>query len=194
MILFFAFGSIIVAFVMLCTSTMVSVFSFSIFSLFSAVLYLILNALDVAITEVAVGSAISTIFFILTIRCVENNIVNKVYQSREYKISRALKKMSISKSIALFSVALGVILIGITDAFIDIGRLENVNFFSSDYYLANSYRETGVGNIVTSVLASYRGFDTLIENLVIMTAAIGVMFILQMKDIAPEPNNNGKNS
>ncbi len=90
--------------------------------------------------------------------------------------------MSISQSTALFGIAIGIIFIGISDAFIEIGKLENVVFYSSDYYLENSYHETGVPNVVTSVLASYRGFDTLIENLVILTAAIGVYFILNVKD------------
>ena len=39
--------------------------------------------------------------------------------------------------------------------------------------------ETGVPNVVTSVLASYRGFDTLGEVIVVFTAAIGVLSILK---------------
>ena len=38
--------------------------------------------------------------------------------------------------------------------------------------------ETGVPNIVTAVLASYRGFDTFGETTVVFTAAIGVMILL----------------
>jgi multicomponent Na+:H+ antiporter subunit B len=45
-------------------------------------------------------------------------------------------------------------------------------------YLSETIRETGVPNAVTSVLADYRGFDTLGETTVIFTAGIGVMLLL----------------
>jgi multicomponent Na+:H+ antiporter subunit B len=45
-------------------------------------------------------------------------------------------------------------------------------------YIALSYEETRTPNIVTSVLADYRGYDTLGEVVVIFTAAIGVLLLL----------------
>jgi multicomponent Na+:H+ antiporter subunit B len=45
-------------------------------------------------------------------------------------------------------------------------------------YLSETIKETGVPNAVTSVLADYRGFDTLGETTVIFTAGIGVMLLL----------------
>ena len=45
-------------------------------------------------------------------------------------------------------------------------------------YLEESEHEIGVPNVVTSVLASYRGYDTLGETTVVFTAAIGVMILL----------------
>ena len=45
-------------------------------------------------------------------------------------------------------------------------------------YIRDSGTEIGVPNIVTSVLASYRGFDTLGEVTVIFTAGIGVLLLL----------------
>jgi multicomponent Na+:H+ antiporter subunit B len=41
-----------------------------------------------------------------------------------------------------------------------------------------SGEEIGIPNIVTSVLASYRSYDTLGELTVVFTAAIGVMLLL----------------
>ena len=46
------------------------------------------------------------------------------------------------------------------------------------YYIAHAEAETGVPNVVTAVLASYRGFDTLGEVTVIFTAGIGVLALL----------------
>ena len=45
-------------------------------------------------------------------------------------------------------------------------------------YLQESGSEIGIPNVVTSVLASYRGYDTLGEITVIFTAGIGVLCLL----------------
>ena len=48
-------------------------------------------------------------------------------------------------------------------------------------YIDGSENDIGIPNIVTSVLASYRGYDTLGEVAVIFTAGIGVMFLLGLR-------------
>jgi len=45
-------------------------------------------------------------------------------------------------------------------------------------YIEQSYPETRTPNMVTSVLADYRGYDTLGETVVILTAGIAVILIL----------------
>jgi len=47
-------------------------------------------------------------------------------------------------------------------------------------YILDSMQEIGVPNMVTSVLASYRGFDTFGEVTVIFTAGIGVLALLSV--------------
>jgi multicomponent Na+:H+ antiporter subunit B len=49
-------------------------------------------------------------------------------------------------------------------------------------YVEQSYPETRTPNIVTSVLADYRGYDTLGETVVILTAGIAVILILPRSD------------
>jgi len=49
------------------------------------------------------------------------------------------------------------------------------------HHLADSLRETGVPNVVTSVLASYRGYDTLGETTVVFTAGAGVIALLRRR-------------
>ena len=46
-------------------------------------------------------------------------------------------------------------------------------------YLNEALKETGVPNVVTAVLASYRGYDTLGETTVVFTAGIGVIALLR---------------
>jgi multicomponent Na+:H+ antiporter subunit B len=48
-------------------------------------------------------------------------------------------------------------------------------------YLNDSLGETGVPNVVTSVLASYRGYDTLGETTVVFTAGAGVIALLRRR-------------
>ncbi len=45
-------------------------------------------------------------------------------------------------------------------------------------YIERSLEETGVENIVTAILASYRGYDTLGETVVIFTAGMAVLLLL----------------
>ena len=45
-------------------------------------------------------------------------------------------------------------------------------------YIEQSYTDTRTPNIVTSVLADYRGYDTLGETVVILTAGLAVLLIL----------------
>jgi multicomponent Na+:H+ antiporter subunit B len=52
------------------------------------------------------------------------------------------------------------------------------NLHVAPRYLQESGREIGIPNVVTSVLASYRGFDTLGEVIVVFTAGLGVWLLI----------------
>ena len=49
----------------------------------------------------------------------------------------------------------------------------------SPRYIEKTVAETRVPNAVTSVLADYRGYDTMFETSVIFTAGIAVMMLLR---------------
>ena len=51
----------------------------------------------------------------------------------------------------------------------------------SPRYIEDGYRETAVPNMVTAVLADYRGFDTFGEVAVVFTAAVAVLLILRVR-------------
>ena len=53
------------------------------------------------------------------------------------------------------------------------------NSHVSPRYIEDGYEETHVPNIVTAVLADYRGFDTLGETTVVFAAGISVLLILR---------------
>ena len=81
--------------------------------------------------------------------------------------------------IALALAALMVLLYGIEDVppWADPNQPAAVHV--SPRYIERSIEETGVPNIVTAVLADYRGYDTLFETTVIFTAGIAVLMILR---------------
>lgn len=49
----------------------------------------------------------------------------------------------------------------------------------SEYYLSNTQAETGVQNVVAAIITDYRGFDTLGELTVLLTAIAGLLAVLR---------------
>lgn len=50
------------------------------------------------------------------------------------------------------------------------------------YYIAYALRDTATPNLVTAILADYRGFDTLGETTVIFAAGVSVYLLLRRPD------------
>lgn len=135
-----------------------------VFSLLTALLFVALDAVDVAFTEAAVGAGISTVLMLGTI---------------------ALTSRTVKKSTRPQTVPLIVVLI--TGAAMIYGTLDMPNFGDPNApaqlhvrpdYIERSVTEIDVPNIVTAILASYRGFDTMGEVAVVFTAGIGVLVLL----------------
>ncbi|MEJ5360272.1 MAG: hydrogen gas-evolving membrane-bound hydrogenase subunit E [Desulfobacterales bacterium] len=49
------------------------------------------------------------------------------------------------------------------------------------YYIRHAYADARTPNMVTVILADYRGFDTLGETLVVFTGSVAVWFILRRR-------------
>ncbi|HDZ23061.1 MAG TPA: sodium:proton antiporter, partial [Desulfobacteraceae bacterium] len=56
----------------------------------------------------------------------------------------------------------------------------------SPHYLQKSMEETSVPNVVTAVLADYRGFDTMFETTVIFCAGVACFMLLRISRQTPE--------
>ncbi len=135
-----------------------------IFSLLSAALFTVMDAVDVAFTEAAVGAGISTILMLGTMALV----------------GHTAKGASRPALLPLFVVFVtgGVLIYGTLDMPPYGDPANPVHHHVADYYLEESGHEIGVPNVVTSVLASYRGYDTLGETTVIFTAMVGVLLLM----------------
>ena len=137
----------------------------TIYSFLMATLLLIFDAVDVALTEAAVGAGISTVLMLTVL------YYTKVNEEKP-------KFKSILPLIICLTVG-GLLIYG-TYGLPPFGASNTpIHTHISVQYLERSISETGVPNVVTSVLASYRGFDTLGEVIVVFTAAIGVLSILK---------------
>jgi len=135
-----------------------------IYSLLSASFFVVLDAVDVAFTEAAVGAGISTILMLGTLALVG-------YRERKPSHSRFLPLLVVTIT--------GVILIYGTWDLPNFGQAGNpANLHVAPRYLAETPEFFGIPNVVTAVLASYRGYDTMGEVTVIFTAAIGVLLLL----------------
>jgi multicomponent Na+:H+ antiporter subunit B len=62
----------------------------------------------------------------------------------------------------------------------------------SPRYTEGAYQETGSPNIVTAVLADYRGYDTLGETVVIFTAGLAAVMILRSEGKKNSPLKGGE--
>lgn len=143
-----------------------AVMLYAIYSLTAASLFMILDAADVAFTEAAVGAGISTLLMIATLSLT----------GREEK---PLKKSRLGfLPLAIVLVTGGTLVYGISDL-PTFGSADNpAHVHVVPRYIQESPAEIDVPNVVTAVLASYRGFDTLGEVVVIFTAGIGVLLLI----------------
>jgi multicomponent Na+:H+ antiporter subunit B len=136
----------------------------SIYSLMAAAIFVILDAVDVALTEAAVGAGISTVLTLGTIALTTD---------RE-------KKPSHTKLLPLIVVCLtGAALVYGT---LDLAHYGDPNAPAQTHvgpdYIKDAPIKTGVPNVVTAILASYRGYDTLGEVVVVFMAGVGVILLL----------------
>lgn len=136
-----------------------------IYSLLSAAFFVSLDAVDVAFTEAAVGAGVSTVLMLAGMLLTARR--EKPFESRRVPVAR----------IAVF--ATGAALIYATIDMPAFGDPQApANSYVGQAYVEETPNDIAVPNIVTAVLASYRGFDTLGEVLVVFTAGLAVILLL----------------
>ena len=132
-----------------------------IYSFLMASVLIVLDAVDVSMTEASVGAGISTVLMLMT---------------------------RVEEAKPVHTPILPLFVAGVTGAVLVYGTWGLPAFGLSDTpinthvgmrYMELSVPDTGIPNVVTSVLASYRGFDTLGETTVVFTAGIGVLLLLR---------------
>lgn len=135
-----------------------------IFSLLSCCLFTLMDAVDVAFTEAAVGAGISTVLMLGTLALTDR-------EERQQPVR-----------------ILPFLVVGVTGAALVYGTFDMPPFGAADApihqhplvatYVHGAHDDFHIPNIVTVVLGSYRGYDTLGETAVIFTAGVGVLLLL----------------
>ncbi len=135
-----------------------------IYSLLSAGWMTVLDAPDVAYTEAAVGAGISTVLMLATLGLVP----------RTEKEPPRIEPMPLFVTLLVGM----VLLFAVADMPAYGDPASPIHHHVAPHYLHESAHEIGIPNVVTSTLASYRGYDTLGETTVVFTAAVGVLALL----------------
>jgi len=137
----------------------------SIYSFLMASVLMVYDAVDVAMTEASVGAGVSTVLLLGTLA-----LTGSIEYPRKRKAWLPL----------FVSTVTGAALIWGTFGLAPFGRPDNIihQYLAPDL-LARSKPETGAPNVVTSTLANYRGYDTLGETTVILTAGLAVLLLLR---------------
>jgi multisubunit Na+/H+ antiporter MnhB subunit len=76
-------------------------------------------------------------------------------------------------------VILGITLLGVVVLAPDMGTFSQKE--AASYYLESGLQDTGSANIVNSIVWDYRGYDTLGEETVLFTAALGIFLMIRKK-------------
>ena len=142
----------------------VAVMLMGIASLLIAANFFLLGAADVALTEAAVGAGISTVLFL-----------------------SALALTSEREKAPTYRKLLSIIVVTAATLVVIYATFDKPRFGSPDapaqtyvapWYLDKTREYIDIPNVVTAILGSFRGYDTLGEVLVVFTAGIGVLFLL----------------
>jgi len=141
-----------------------SVMLSGLFSLQMAAIFFILDAADVALTEAAVGAGVATVLLLGALALTSN-------EERQGRRHGWLPIAVVSATVLM-----------IVYATFDKPRLGDpqapVHQHVAPWYLSETPERIDIPNVVTAILASFRGYDTLGELFVIFTVGIGVLFVL----------------
>lgn len=142
-----------------------TVITMSVFSLLLSLCYLLMDAPDVAMTEVALGSCLST--------CVLLNFI-KIVDAPPQPVKQTRIIMASSLCL-LFIAVLSWASFDLPEYGAENSAMQN---HISKYYIENTKSDTGLQSLVAAILASYRGYDTLGETSVILIAGLAALLIL----------------
>jgi multicomponent Na+:H+ antiporter subunit B len=138
-----------------------------VYSFLMATALFALDAVDVAMTEASVGAGISTVL-----------MLGALYLCRSEE-SKPLHRPWLALGISI-ALAAGL-MFGMVGLPVFSDPTAAIHQQVVPRYLNDMPKEIDLPNVVTAVLASYRGYDTLGETTVVFTAGVGVIALLRRR-------------
>lgn len=141
---------------------------FAAYSLGMAILWVALQAPDVALTEAAVGAGVTTSLFLVA-------IIKTGRPAGEETFIKNVQPASLVTVLAVVGV------IGVTVPSLPAVGDPQIPPFQrvAPYYLERSIPQLGIENVVTAILAGFRGFDTFGEVTVVFAAGVAVLVVFR---------------
>ncbi|MDP3541963.1 MAG: DUF4040 domain-containing protein [Elusimicrobiota bacterium] len=139
---------------------------FGVFSFQCAAFYALEGAPDVSFTEAALGATMATVFFVAAI----HGTTPMLGPRHPPKGGRFSLAVLLAAGAALGLAARGLPVTGDPEA--------PAAAHVSPRYIERGAEETGARNLVTGVVVDYRGYDTLGEAFVLLTAGLACLLII----------------
>ena len=144
--------------------------------------FCVIQAPDIAITEAVIGTATSTILYSLVLLYLKG-LPTKQSQNLSYNIDIRQRMFVLLLCFCLFLLLVFTIQNLPKMQISDIANNQKL----SKLYIKHAIQDLHFSSIVTAVVAGYRAFDTMFENVVIFTACYGFYVLLKLDK---ETNDN----
>ncbi|MFP4519649.1 MAG: DUF4040 domain-containing protein [Oceanicaulis sp.] len=138
-----------------------------VYSLLSAAWFTSLDALDVGFTEAAVGAGISTVLLLAA-------MLLTARECAPVKASRHWAALAVTSAAGL------ALFFALPDMPVYGDAASPANAGVGMDYMMTTAEDIHIPNVVTAVLGSYRGFDTMGEVFVVFAAGVGVALLLRL--------------
>ena len=168
---------ILSSYMMITKSTIICIVISNIISAIMVFIYCVLQAPDISITEAVIGTATSTILFAL--------IYLYIRKTSEHESDNFYQQVDIRQRLFVFILCIlfYMLLVYVVQNLPTQTQATNINDIPriAGLYIKNAINDFGFSSIVTAVVAGYRAFDTMFENVVIFTACYGFYVLMKME-------------
>ncbi|MDD4359905.1 MAG: Na+/H+ antiporter subunit A [Syntrophaceticus sp.] len=124
--------------------------------------FVLFRAPDLALTQLVVET-ISTVLFLLCFYYLPK--LKKEFAGVKFELTNALVALGVGATVTIMALS-----------------VQSTRLFPSiSSYFENSYELTGAKNIVNAILVDFRGFDTMLEILVLFMAGLGVYALIKLR-------------
>lgn len=143
-------------------SRMTSIIAVGALGFFVAFFFVLFRAPDLALTQLVVETVTTALFLLCFYHLPE---LRKEFTKIRHKAVNAIIAISSGVVVTIFALAAN----------------GNRMFESISSYYENSYELAGAKNIVNAILVDFRGFDTMLEILVLTMAGLGVYILIKLR-------------